>query len=210
MSESNNVEPMPSNTNAASDGADQARSEATDFDISKLRLPQDFAANAGVKKAILTVPVRKPDRQWFVRVHPDPAYQLEALVLELKDDREIYFVHPTLGHDLSGEVVHVVLFTAITRQGDPFLWPVRLPAKDGRQLEWHRSAAEAAKMAMKKWIRVQANMGLQAYEVSVATGNLPEPEWPKKTLQELLEIAFKDHLIKTLNHVVLKQLRGDI
>ena len=30
------------------------------FDPASLRLSQDFAANAGVKKAILTIPVRKP------------------------------------------------------------------------------------------------------------------------------------------------------
>ena len=55
------------------------------FDPSRLRLSQNFAESAGVKKALLTVPVRKPGRQDFVRVHPDAAYRLETALLEHRD-----------------------------------------------------------------------------------------------------------------------------
>jgi retron-type reverse transcriptase len=41
------------------------------FDPASLRLSQDFPASMGVKKALLAVPVRKPDKAWFVRTHPD-------------------------------------------------------------------------------------------------------------------------------------------
>src|SRR5262245_40982645 len=37
------------------------------FDPALLRLSQDFSAAAGVKKALLAVPVRKPHNSWFVR-----------------------------------------------------------------------------------------------------------------------------------------------
>ena len=40
------------------------------------------------------------------------------------------------------------LYTTITRQGVVSLWPIRLPLPDGRYNEWHRSAAEAAELAM--------------------------------------------------------------
>jgi len=39
------------------------------FDPSRLRLSQNFVESVGVKKALLTVPVRKPGRQDFVRTH---------------------------------------------------------------------------------------------------------------------------------------------
>ena len=58
------------------------------LDLERLRLSQDFPNKVGVKKAIITVPVRKPDRQWFVRVHADEAWRLETAVLELRDERE--------------------------------------------------------------------------------------------------------------------------
>jgi hypothetical protein len=45
------------------------------FDLSNLRLNQDFVETAGVKRLLTTVPVRKPNPQDFVRVHPDPNYR---------------------------------------------------------------------------------------------------------------------------------------
>jgi hypothetical protein len=75
----------------APDGWDPGRN-ATDapdpFDPASLRLSGEVAAGLGVKKALLTVPVRKPDKSWFVRVHADPNYALETAVIELKEDGE--------------------------------------------------------------------------------------------------------------------------
>ena len=180
----------------------------TSFDLERLRLSQDFPNQVGVKKAILTVPVRKPDRQWFIKVHPDPAMRLETAVLELKDDRETYLVDPDVHSELPGELVPIVLFTGINRQGVVFLWPVRLPGEDGRGNAWHRSALDAANLAMTRWVRMTSNMSLGAYEVFEATGELPQPEWPEKDFQSLIEIAFKDHFIRSLDHSVIRRLRG--
>jgi hypothetical protein len=178
------------------------------FDPSRLRLSQDFAAEIGVKKALLTVPVRKPDRQSFFRVHPNPEFRLEVGVVEFKAEGEIYLVDPVILPDLSGEVSARVLFTAITRQGVLFLWPARLPNPDGRRDEWSRSALEGANMGTVHWIRIVANMGLGAYEVFEATGNLPEPEWPDVTFPRLLELAFRDKFIRSVDHPAVKRLRG--
>lgn len=180
------------------------------LDLNRLRLSQDFANKVGVKKAIITVPVRKPDRQWFVRVHPDPARRLETAVLELKDERETYLVDPDLWEELPGELVPKVLFTAINRQGVVFVWPVRLPGEDGRGNAWNSSALEAANLATTGWVRVAANMGLGAYEVFQATAELPEPEWPEKDFQSLVDIAFKDRYIRTLDHPAIRRLRGEL
>ena len=159
------------------------------FDLSRLRLSQDFASKIGVKKALLTVPVRKPDRQWFVRVHGDPSWRLETAVLEIKEDRESYLVDPELWAELPGELVPKVLFTAINRQGVVFLWPVRLPGEDGRHDEWNRSALEAADLATQGWIRVAANLHLGAYEVFQAGSDLPDPNWPEVGFKRVLEVA---------------------
>ena len=180
----------------------------TSFDLERLRLSQDFPNQVGVKKAILTVPVRKPDRQSFVRVHPDPDWRLETAVLELKDERETYLVDHDMHSELPGELVPKVLFTAINRQGVVFLWPVRLPGEDGRVNAWHRSALDAADLAMTRWVRIAANMSLGAYDVFEATGELPEPEWPEKDFQSLIDIAFKDHFVRSLDHQVIRHLRG--
>src|SRR5215470_9791631 len=59
--------------------------------LNNLRLNQSYAETVGVKKLLKTVPVRKPGRQDFVRTHPEHRLTPAALI-ELKDDREIYFV----------------------------------------------------------------------------------------------------------------------
>jgi hypothetical protein len=100
------------------------------------------------------------------------------------------------------------IYTAINRQGVVFLWHVRLPTSDGRILEWHRSAAEAAELAMRRWIRVKANMSLRAYEMFEAASTIPDPKWPELPFQELLRIAFRDRYVGSLNHAVIKRLRG--
>jgi hypothetical protein len=178
------------------------------FDPERLRLSQNFGAEVGVKKALVTVPTRRPDRQWFFRVHPDPAYRLEAAILELKQERETYLVEPGLLSELPGEVSAKILCTAITRQQIVFLWPVRLPNPDGRHDEWSRSALQAAEMAKTRWIRLVANMNLGAYEIYEAAANLPDPEWPETDFKTLLQIGFRDHFIQDLGHPAIKKLRG--
>ena len=181
------------------------------FDPSRLRLSQDFAASLGVKKVLLTVPVRKPAKEWWIQVHPDPAYRIQTAVLELKEDREVYLVDPSLWPELATESTFGprALFTSITRQNVLFVWPIRLPGADGKIDNWNRSALEAAALAAGKWLRVQANMHLGAYEVQEAIANIAPPQWPEATFADLLRVAFKDRHITDLDHPVLRRLRGE-
>jgi hypothetical protein len=178
------------------------------FDLSNLRLSQNFSETAGVKKLLKTVPVRKPNPQDFVRVHSEPAYRENFPVVQLKDDREEFLVPAGLLPELVGEFVSVTLFTAINRQGVLFLWPVRLPDPQGRQMEWWRSMREAAELAMTQWIRTKPNMSLGAYEIFVAESTMSEPEWPTVSYADLIKLAFRDRLIDSLSHPVVKRLRG--
>jgi hypothetical protein len=181
------------------------------FDPAALRLNQSFADTVGVKKLLTTVPVRKPNRQEFVRVHPDPAYRLTpAAIIELKEDREVYLVTPAMASELPSEVTQAALLTAINRQRVLFLWLVKLPGPDGKHNEWHRSAAEAAERGMHRWVRVAANMSLGAYELGEAIGNLPEPEWPDVPFPEILRLAFRNHIVDRPDHPLLQRLRGAV
>ena len=148
------------------------------FDLSRLRLSQDFIAAAGVKKVLNTVPVRKPSKEWFIQTHPDSAYRIQTCVIELKEDSETYLVDQSLWSELACESTFSprALMTSINRQGVLFLWPIRLPGSDGRLDAWSRSAMEAAQHAAGKWVRVQANMSLGAYELfTKRLGNGPAP-----------------------------------
>lgn len=179
------------------------------FDLTNLRLDSNFAATAGVKKLLLTVPVKKPNKQEFVRVHPDPSFRENFAMIELKEDRESYLIAgPGLAAELAAEATNMTLFTAVNRQGVVFLWPVRLPNADGKEMVWHSSAREAAAEAMTNWTRVTANLTLGAYEVAIAETVTTEPQWPDASFQDLLRIAFKGRLITDFNHPVVKRLRG--
>jgi hypothetical protein len=178
------------------------------IDIGKLRLSQDFGENLGAKKVIATIPVSKPSRQSFVRCRPGEEWQLATAILELKEERESYIVTPDLWDELALEITPRLLCVCISRQGNLFLWPVKLPGADGRLDAWSESAMAAAHHATKSWIRLVANMSLGAYEIWEATGNLPEPEWPDLTLQQMVNIAFKGRLIDNLDHPVIRKLQG--
>lgn len=178
------------------------------FDPANYRLSQDFHENLGVKKALLTVPVRKPDKQWFVRTHPDESYCMTVAVIEMKEDRETFLVDPRLCEDLMPEITPKLLITTINRAGVPFLWPIRNAGNEGRQDEWSRTARVAASMARDRWVRVSPNMSLGAYEVFPASDTLTPPEWPDVDFGKLLQIAFEGRIIDSLDHEIVRKLRG--
>ena len=185
-------------------------SHSSTFDLASIRLSQDFATTIGVKKLITTVPVRKPNRQEFVRVHPDPKYHLDTAVVELKAERETYVVAQSLWPEVHGELIPKRLLLTMTRQNVLILWPIRLPGEDGRIDQWNDSAMIAAERATQCWVRVASDWHLGAYELFEAPADLPEPEWPEISFQEILDIAFRGRQIDDINHSVLKQLRGEI
>ena len=182
----------------------------TIFELRKLRLSQSFSEIVGVKKILVTVPVRRPNPQEFVRVKPGEDWFLETAVLELKIEREIYLVNREIWQELAHEIIPKVLFTTINRQGVLTLWPIRLPGKDGRHDAWNRSALDAAQLAKEHWVRVSANSSLGAYDVVAAPADLPDPEWPNITFQEVVRIAFRDRIIQGLDHPVVRRLRGEM
>ncbi len=189
-------------------GVESPALPAAGFDLAALRLPQDFEADMGVKKALVTVPVRKPSPQIFFRVRAEEEFRLPVALIELKEERETYLMMPRLYPALAAEAVPKTLLTAINRQGDVFLWPIRSPDQNGRLDEWSRSAMKAATLGQRRWIRLVSKMSLGAYEVLEAQDDLPEPEWPTATFTELVQVAFQGRIIDSEDHPVIRKLRG--
>lgn len=205
--------PDPTDTTDSEDFMTPLTPSAPDpFDPAAFRLSGEFAGAVAVRNVLTTVLVRKPDKSWFVRCHPDDTFRLQTAVIELKEDRETYLVTQDLWPTLATETTFkpMTLVTTTNRQGVVFLWPCRMPAADGRLDEWGRSALEAVALATERWVRVQANMSLGAYEAFEARGDLPEPDWPDADLKSLLKVAFRDKLINSLDHPVLRKLRGEV
>jgi hypothetical protein len=182
------------------------------FDPDALRVTS--LADLDLERVLTTVPVRRPKPTEFFRVHPSEDYVLDCFVLEHERDldREIYLVDAGLRSELMDQLRLVRLFTCMSKRNVVFLWPAKLPTEDGgsSQRAWHRSALEAADMAKTLWVKLVGNKSLGAYEYVKARGDLGEPQWPDKTFQELIELAFKERYIDTLEHPVVKDLNGEI
>jgi hypothetical protein len=178
------------------------------FDLATLRLNPALAETLGVKKVLTTIPVGKPHAQDFVRVHPDPEYRSTFAVVDWKEDSEFYVVAPSMAMQLPGECVSMTIYTCVNRQGVVRLWPVKLPGPDGRVLEWHRSAADAAGRAIDNWVRIKANKSLGAYEIFEAPATIAKPVWPTESFQQLIRIAFRDRIIDSFEHPIVTKLLG--
>jgi hypothetical protein len=85
-----------------------------------------------------------------------------------------------------------------------------MPGEDGRIDAWNQSAMIAAERARQCWVRVTSDRHLGAYELFEAPADLPEPEWPDISFQEIFDIAFRGRQIEDIDHPVLKQLRGEL
>jgi hypothetical protein len=199
---------MSSSPNGCGNGAAEPVGAPDPFNPAALRLSQDPLAAAGVKKALIRVPVRRPGAQEYIRVHPAEDYRLDTAVIELREDRETYLVAPELRGELFSEIKPVRLFTTISRQNVVAIWPCKLPGADGRPNAWHDTALRAAELAMTRWTRVVADMSLGGYQPYTAAGDLPEPEWPEQSFSELLKIAFGAFYIDRPDHPVIKRLQG--
>jgi hypothetical protein len=183
----------------------------TDFDLDSLRLKQDFSETLGIQRVLSHVPVRKPNKTNFIRVHSGEDYRMDVGIVEMKEERETFLVTPAMMSEpgIYELVVPARLVTYITRQGVLALWPLKLE-KDGKLNPWHESALEAAQLAEKQWVSVRADMSLGAYQIFLATAELPEPEWPEHTFSELVRLGFKGLIVDAPDHPLIQQLTGAI
>jgi hypothetical protein len=195
----------PTTTEPRPDNSKEANAE-TDV-LKKLLIPQDFARRVGTRKLVMTIPMRNPKKQEFVRVRQ---MVKPMLFYTLVDEQQTYVVTSDIADSFPGHIVMKELVLAITRQGTLILWPLRVPGENGRTDTWLTSAREAAVRAVHSWVRVQANMDLGAFEVYEAVGAIPDPEWPSLSMDEAVRIGVKGRVIDSLDHPVLQKLRGEI
>lgn len=172
--------------------------------LDALKIDQDYSQKAPAKKLLVTIPVKKPDKQAFVRVCPEPEQSIHVGLIQVKQRSETYLVTPNLLSDLSKEIVACKIFLSTTRNGELFLWPVVFPSENA----WHRSAMQAVDTAKTKWVRVVTNHSIPGYELLSPYDKLPDPEWPDMPFNDILRIAFSNRIIESVDHPIVKELRG--
>jgi hypothetical protein len=93
-----------------------------------------------------------------------------------------------------------------------FLWPAKLPTVDGSRAaqSWYMSGLQAAEEAKKCWVKIMGNRQIGAYDIIRARGDLGDPQWPDHSFESLIKLAFRDNLIDSADHAVVRDLYGDI
>ena len=188
---------------------DKTKNSTGKTDFSKFRLPTNSPGMPVAQKVLTHVPVGKPSKQKFVRVHPDKSYHFECALLKLEDDDRPYLISPDIAHTVGQDIKQVILKLAIDRQGNIFLWPVPPRQEDGNENIRNQSQREIAALSESFWVRLASNRAIGAYEPFRAQGEIPEPIWPDLPLGAILEIAFgSSHIIEDLEHPALLKLWG--
>ena len=104
------------------------------FNLASLKINLAFKEGANVKKMLNVIPVRRPKKQEWFRVHSDEAYRGDFAVIKTEADGEFFIVSPAIARDFAKECSFVTIYTVINSGGVVFLWPATIPATDGYQI----------------------------------------------------------------------------
>lgn len=166
-----------------------------------------------VQKVLGQIGVGRPSLTNFFSVHPDPTYSIDTYLLIVGETgNEFYLPSPDLWVSLQSESSMKTrrLVTTVTPQGALGIWPLGLPDATGRLNSWTESALEIAEYAKGRWVRIKSNREIARYECFEAQGTLTEPSWPELSFEQMMNMAFRDRRIMSLDHPVLRRLRGEI
>ena len=174
----------------------------------RIKTSIDLESLAGVKRLHNNIRIKKPSKGIFVRVHPDYERHISALLYRDPKDGGHYFVDESVIEVFPTAVSPQTLYLSITRDGDLFLWPIRQKGSLDRPNSWINSSHKAAEEAQGSWLRVESNQKQGVYDVYLAQGNIPEPQWPDLSNEEIFERAFEGFVIDSEDHPIFKELRG--
>jgi hypothetical protein len=173
--------------------------------LSQLALDPTHADSISTKVTV-TASAGRPSPTAYFRVHPNPGFAMALCGLKAADG--LYLATNTVREAIPAELTYLQVVTTITRAGALGVWPISMPRPGAQMMNWTRSALEAANLAMKQWVRIRSNTSIGAYEVHRLVVSIPEPEWPDLTFEEILTIAFEKRIIDSVDHPLVRELRG--
>jgi hypothetical protein len=181
------------------------------FSREALRLDNNYAAFLKTETHQHSIPVAKPPQEVWFRVHDGQDFFFDTFLLDLKagPHRGIYQISKEILQTLKGEktIKPMRLVLCIDRQGEMRIWPLRLPSPDRREDDWMSSALTVAELAKTKWVKLIS--GDTGYKHQDTPDDLPDPVWPERTFDDILDAAFaKRRISKMTDPVLLHLLRG--
>ena len=202
------VETEPTSSNKSSRNVEDVTPKSGDIfdDLAALGRPLDELLPS--EKVLTSLPVRKPKRDEWVRLHPE--IHARVYVYESKDDQSWYVVLPDFLEPLLDVVRYVEMSLAVNYAGTPFAWPVPLPT-ESKSHRAHVTAFAGAEQARREWVRISWGDG--EYDVYRRSSAKVEPKWPSEigSASEMLRFASKAggfEVIDSMDHPVVRGLLG--
>jgi hypothetical protein len=173
------------------------------MDLAKSLLSPMDAGLEETRDEIVGLPVGKPNKTQFFRIHPSLFSDVYLLKVQGATGEVLYAVVPGMVQHLDN-VGRYTLFLGVHRDRTSFLWPISATSPDG----YSRTARQIAISAQDVWCRLVSERATSQYIKRVAPQCKDEPVWPKdKTFVDLLVLAFgEDRIIDSLDHPIVKEM----
>ena len=141
-------------------------------DLAQLELPEAERVQT-TTAAASHVPVRKPRKDEWFRINPDPVMMRTFLIYEdSSNNNKPYIVMPVAYGVMEPVSKKRILYTAVNRDNDVFLSPVGI-GDDA----WSVSARVGHQTALNTWVRLTSDRNRGEYVTTAATFSAV-PSWP--------------------------------
>jgi hypothetical protein len=173
---------------------------------------------AGVETLLTALPHYKiSDADDFVRLHRNddywsPEYCFVNVPIIGQKDKLLHLIDEELAmeHLSSKKIQRFRLALAAKPYDNFFLCHIPSTNLDN---PWNESALKACLLAKTHWLQAESRKaeGIDGYKISYARKNdaFPEPNWPKRTLDDLVMVTFNGRTIDHHDHSALLRLIGD-
>jgi hypothetical protein len=192
------------------------------FDPRAFRLADDKSELGAVEKQS-AYSVQKPKKDDFFTVHPGPDMRIPCAVMELSSETGsgFYLLTEEIADELatdpamSGLISFRDLLVCMHwTSREIFLWPLRRVDPHRADDKCNKSARDAAAAALTGWVRMAWNKRTMSYGKTIAKSTkYALPDWETElggmNIYDLIEIAFSETYINSLDHPILKKLEGD-
>jgi hypothetical protein len=211
--------PLEDETNSPLPTLESREGMSIEDEIALCRETQDNPLTADdLGTAIVQIKIDRPKKNHYFRVMTPPQGR-GYLQMHMIDGASLsgvpknwYVITTALAKSLQeyGKgIKKFALVPTIDRDGNIRVWPHSL-ASEGQAESWFESRTKVIGEATQKWIRFEANSHESRYEIIPARDQSLDPKWPLDLgYDELITKAIGEHYVTSLNHPVIRSLRGD-
>jgi hypothetical protein len=172
---------------------------------------------AGVETLLTALPHNTiADAGDFVRLHPSEDYWSPEfcfvnvpIIGQKKDLLHLIDEELAMQHLSSKKILRFRLALASKPYDNFFLCHVPSTNLDN---VWNESNVKACLMARTAWLQAESRKaeGAEGYKITFSRHHdaFPEPNWPKRTLDDLVTVTFNDRMIDRHDHPALLRLIG--